>query len=52
MKLATPLPLTAPVPKMAVPSLKVTLPVGELPVTVAVRTVVCPMLLGLTLEVR
>ena len=47
-----PLPLRVPVPSVEAPSLKVTVPVGAVPVTVAVRVVVAPIVEGLTLLVR
>lgn len=55
MNVATPLPLTAEVPSVVVPSRNVTVPVG-VPVvdelTVAVRVTDCPTLEGFAEEVR
>ena len=42
-----PVPLKVPVPKVVAPDLKVTVPVGAEPVTVAVRTLVLPTFAGL-----
>jgi hypothetical protein len=50
VKLAVP-PLTGSVPSTVAPSLNVTVPVGELPVTVAVNVTACPAWLGLREEV-
>jgi len=45
------LALSVPVPSTVPPSLKVTVPVGETPVTVAVNVTDCPKLLGFCDEV-
>ncbi len=57
MKVATPEPFSVPVPKVAAPSLKVTVPVGvpapgETALTVAVKVTDCPKTDGLTDDVR
>lgn len=52
LRVATPDALTVAVPKTVLPRLKVTLPVGALPVTVAVKMTVCPSPAGLGLAVN
>src|SRR5258708_4812485 len=51
VNVATPLPLSVPLPSAVAPSLNVTVPVGLAPVTVAVKVTACPKLLGLADDV-
>ena len=51
VRVATPA-LSVPVPRMVVPFLKVTVPVGLAPVTVAVNVTDAPEAIELALEVR
>ena len=51
VKVACPLALSVPVPSTVAPSLNVTVPVGEAPVTVAVNVTDCSNLLGFSDEV-
>lgn len=51
VKVASPLALSVPVPSTVAPSLNVTVPVGESPVTFAVNVTDCPTWLGFNDEV-
>ena len=51
VKLALPLPPAVPVPSTVSPSLKVALPVGELPITCMVNVTGWPTTAGLAVEV-
>ena len=54
VSVATPEPLSVPVPSVVAPSLNVTVPLGvpPLPVTVAAKVTACPNVLGFGDEVR